>query len=91
MWEQLLERAALTPLHSNIMNNFGGAEEHWLLLRRTWVWFTAPTQQLTATIKSSSREAETLPWTLQAPGTSMKHTHACRQALMYTKYETVQE
>lgn len=57
--------------------------EHWLLLKRTQAQFLAPTQQLTATCNSSSRELDTHFWPPQTPSTHIVHIHTCRHIFTY--------
>lgn len=56
--------------------------DHWLLLQKTWIWFSAPTQRLITICNWSSKEFAALFWpprTLNAgdPNTDMqgKHSH----------------
>lgn len=48
---------------------------HWLLFKRTEIWFLDPTRIFRTICSSSSRESEALFWAPRIPGMYMVHSH----------------
>jgi hypothetical protein len=64
-------------------------EEHWLLFKRLYIQFPAPTKKLTIVYKSSCRRSKSLLWPLKAPSTRYQTwKHSKTKVHKYKERET---